>query len=263
MTTTQFFQRTILTLTLVFAFAATAMAQHDQQAGNVLIFNYFTSDTAQPWAQNTKITLTNTSSAYSINAHTFFINGAMGSVAANRIFTILPRGTISFLVSAIVPDVTGYITISATIDGNDGNSSPNELIGSAAITLASGHHCTLPAIAIRDTDYGKTAKLMMDMLPSPQDGQFPLLIVNNLNGAFAFNGTIRGGTSVGTFGANFGGSLKQITRVLDDSLGSTPLLSALLPTSGKYGWLEISARGFFRPPQHQRMRSVFQPEYGC
>ena len=254
MTTRPFFQRTILTVTLLFAIAVTAMAQHDQQLGPKLLFNYYTSDLSQPWAQNTKFTVSNVNNRLTAQLHIYFMPGTGG--VQDFYLTLAPLQTTSFLASETVPGETGFALM---VD--EGRLPSNSLVGIAAITLASGHRCTLPAVAFKSSDSGKTAKLMMDMLPSPQDGQFPLLVVNNLNGASAFNGRIRGGTSVGTFGENFGGS-NQITRVLDDSLESTPLLSTLLPASGKFGWLEISARGFFGPPSISGCVLYFSPNTG-
>lgn len=237
MTIKQFFQRTILTLTVLLTAALTTLAQHDQQQGEVLIFNYFTSDTSQPGAQNTKITLTNTDPGHPVVAHVFFVDGATGTTVANTYLTIVAKGTIPFLVTDFAPNVTGFIVAVAVSEG-----SPDTLIGSAVITLASGHHCTLPAMAYRDTDSGKTSKLMLDMLPSPLADQRPLLVVNNLNDAVSISGIVRGSRGNGTFSLPFGGNLRQITRMLDDSFSVTPYLSSLIPTTEYFGWMEITGK---------------------
>lgn len=241
MTSKQFFQRTILTLTVLLTATLTVLAQHDQQQGNLLIFNYFTSDTSQPGAQNTKITLTNTDPGRPVVAHIFFVDGAIGATAANTILTIVPKGTLTFMATDFAPDVTGFIV--AVTNYEDSGLSADTMIGSAAITLASGHHATLPAMAYREANSGKTSKLMMDMLPSPLADQRPILIVNNIGNAVGISGIVRGSHGNGTFSLPFGGQLRQITRMLDDSFSVTPYLSSLIPTTEYFGWMEITGNG--------------------
>jgi hypothetical protein len=238
MITKTLMQRTILTLTVLLVTAITALAQHDQQMGSLLIYNYVTSDASQPSAQNTKISLTNTSSTDVSASNLFLINGATGLVAKELNLVIVPRGTITLMASDIAPGVTGWMFVSGL--KQTGVDKMDSLIGSAAITLASGHYCTLPAVAYRATDSLKTSKLMMDMLPSPLADQRPLLVVNNLNQAVSLSGIIRGSHGNGTFSLPLGGFNRQITRMLDDSFSVTPLLSTLIPTTQYFGWMEIN-----------------------
>ena len=79
----------------------------DQKAGAILIYNYYSSDSANPNAKNTKINITNTSSSSSAIVHFFFV-AASCSVADFKT-SLTASQTYSFLVSDFDPDVTGYI----------------------------------------------------------------------------------------------------------------------------------------------------------
>ena len=79
----------------------------DQKAGAILIYNYYSSDSANPNAKNAKINITNTSTTSASIVHFFFV-AASCSVADFKT-SLTPSQTYSFLVSDFDPDVTGYI----------------------------------------------------------------------------------------------------------------------------------------------------------
>ena len=83
----------------------------DQKPGSLLIYNYYSSDSANPNARNTKINITNTSTSSSAIVHFFFVSSAC-SVADFKT-DLTPSQTYSFLVSDFDPDVTGYVMATA------------------------------------------------------------------------------------------------------------------------------------------------------
>jgi hypothetical protein len=105
--------------------------------GSVLIFPVYTSVSALPQAQNTRISLTNTAETTPVFVHLFFVDGVTG-VPADSYLCLSANQTVSLLASDADPDVNGYVVAVAT----DARGCPinfNQLIGEAALKFASGH----------------------------------------------------------------------------------------------------------------------------
>lgn len=175
----------VLTTVALLTTAATTQAQfHDQQTASTLIYNYYTSERIASHSQNTIITLTNTNTTDSTNVRLFYVNGDTGTVKTKAV-CLKAGGVWSAYMSNEDAGVTGYI-LAVAIDHRGNPRVFDWLMGTAAITLSSGHHTTLPAVAWR-TGAGRgelPSQLTVDMVPSPQDGQFPLLVVNRITGRF-------------------------------------------------------------------------------
>jgi hypothetical protein len=222
---------------------------HDQRAGSMLIYNYYTSGESA----DTRITLTNTSETSSVYLSLYFVNGATGEVLPGW-FYLDPTQTLSFLVSEYDPNTTGYIIAIAS----DYEASPLQfdyLIGKAAIALASGHQATLGALAvpIKPGNFGNSyaaapRKLAVDQIPSPSDGVKQMLVVNRIDGSL-----INGMPGIGAlecdlfnqYGArftfvsrSFGPQTRTFFYDLADTETTSNNLYNFLP-SGEYGWLRL------------------------
>jgi hypothetical protein len=226
---------------------------HDQQTGSAMIYNYYTSDSNTPWRQNTTFTITNTNTTTQTQVRMFYVNGDTGAVKTNSI--CLKAGvTWVGLMSTENPDVTGYIVVVA-IDSKGNPSNFNWLMGTAAVTLHSGHHATLPAIAWNGTSVTLApSQLMVDMVTSPLDWQFPLLIVNRINGKLvnqmAALGTVSGVVSHtqlpsnrvnGEFAFTASSNGPQFRANLDDTFALAGITLSELIHSGETASMTINA----------------------
>jgi hypothetical protein len=115
---------TILTLLALLALSAAALAADpglpatgpvigDQQPGNMLVFNLYTSSIANPGTQNTRINVTNVNDRSSIFVHLFFVDGSSCGVADSYI-CLTPNQTMSIMAADVDPGITGYIIALAT-----------------------------------------------------------------------------------------------------------------------------------------------------
>lgn len=240
-----------MTIFALVASTTTTHAQiHDQQAGSGLIYNYFTSDSVTPWGQNTTFTITNTNTTTLTQVRMFYVNGDTGAVKTNSI--CLPAGaTWSGLMSDENPDVTGYI-VALAIDSSGAPRNFNWLIGNAAITINSGHRATLSAIAWSFEGPPAANQLTVDRVPSPLDGQMPLLIINRINGTLV-NQMVALGNVTGVVTVNEGRAVPsnfpftlnssgpQLRRVIDDSLPlSGTTLSTVIP-GGRTAFMKLNS----------------------
>lgn len=249
--TTFFLGMTLMVLTTT---AISVRAQmHDQQTGSAMIYNYYTSDSGAPWSQNTTFTITNTNTTTQTRVRMFYVNGDTGAVKTNSI-CLGAGATWTGLMSTENPNVTGYIVVVA-VDSKGSPANFNWLMGTAAITLNSGHHATLPAIAW-DTSRPTLAptQLMVDMVPSPQDSQFPLLVVNRINGSLVNQmtalGTVSGVVShthlpsdrvSGEFTFTASSNGPQLRANLDDTFPLEGTLLSELIHSGETASMTINA----------------------
>ncbi len=150
--------QTILALLVLIAMRAAASAGDpgtpypassavsDQKTGSILIYNVYTSSITNFAAQNSRLTLTNTSTTTRANAHLFFVDGATCSVADSYL-CLTPNQTATMMASDLDPGITGYLFVVAVNDlGCPINF--NFLIGDVYVKFPSGHATNLPAEAI-------------------------------------------------------------------------------------------------------------------
>ncbi len=239
----------------------------DQKAGSILVFNLYTSSSVDPAKTNTRINITNTNDDENITLHLFFISGDTCEVGDTYI-CLTASQTTSFMASDIDPGVTGYLVVVA-VDGKNGCPiNFNHLIGDEYIKLQSGHTANLGAesfAAIADTpcecdgnlptaeialdgeNYNRSPfTLIVNNLPSPQDNNSTLMVVNRIGGNLATGmesiGTLSGvlfdDTENGfSFSASAGCQLRQI---FSNSFPRTaPRLNQIIG-SGHSGWLRFS-----------------------
>ena len=116
----------------------------DQKAGSLLVYNYYTSGATSGNSQNTRINLTNTSSASSALVHLFFV--ADTCQVADSYICLTPNQTASFLASDVDPGVSGYI-VAVAVDSDGCPTVFNWLIGDEYIKTSAGHAANLGAEA--------------------------------------------------------------------------------------------------------------------
>ncbi|HKQ72590.1 MAG TPA: hypothetical protein VJ810_02605 [Blastocatellia bacterium] len=239
-------------------------ATNDQQPASVLVYNFYSSDPADP-AQDTKFTLTNISTSQSVAAHIFFIDGS-NCLAADTFICLTENQTASFLASDVDPGVTGYMIAIASDNLTGVPIGFNFMIGDAHIKLNSGHEAKLNAegfqalfqgpletgdpilvtLDFNGVEYSKAARtLALDHIPSRVDGNRTMLVVNSLSGNL-----VVGVASIGNvFGILFddaenafsftASATCQLNRILSDDFPITvPKLTSVI-TSGRSGWLKL------------------------
>jgi hypothetical protein len=241
----------------------------DQKAGSLLYYNAYTSSATNANTANTRINITNTSTAFGVAVHLFFVDGTTCSIADSYI-CLTPNQTASFLTSDVDPGVSGYIVALAT----DSNGLPaffNFLIGDEYVKYATGHSANLGAIAfaklnranVVSTDgvlaalffdglnlagsYNRAPRVVaIDSLGSRADGNDTLLILNRVGGNLA--------TGAGTLGALFGilyddaetafsftfsTSTCQFRSTISSSFPrTTPRVETVIP-AGRSGWMKL------------------------
>ncbi|HZS10591.1 MAG TPA: hypothetical protein VFD58_37525 [Blastocatellia bacterium] len=173
----------------------------DQKAGSVLIYNVYTSSLSNPGAENTRINITNTSSA-DVFVHLFFVDGSTCSVADSFI-CLTGNQTTTFNMSDTDPGVMGFVVAVAT----NAAGCPivfNSLIGDEYVKFLSGHAANLGAEAVsaitappcdpatasavdllfNNVQYGALPRVLADdHIMSRGDGNDTLLIINRLSGS--------------------------------------------------------------------------------
>lgn len=245
----------------------------DQKAGSVLIYNLYSSSATNPIAENTRISITNTSTATAVAVHLFFIDGRSCTPADS--FICLTRGqTASFLASELDPGTTGFIVAVAVAGSTGCPISFNYLIGDAYLKLASGHTTSLSAVAVAaqgnpgtpstdgcvagDTEdilefsglpnrYNKLPRVLAAAsIPSAHDGDATLLVINNPSGNLA-TGTNPIGSLFGIFyndtenpfSFTFTTSACQLKQEISNNFPrTTPRFTTLVP-AGRTGWIKL------------------------
>ncbi|MFN0084738.1 MAG: hypothetical protein ACKVX9_05070 [Blastocatellia bacterium] len=240
----------------------------DQKAGSILVYNLYTSGATSGNAQNTRINITNTSSASSQLVHLFFV--ADTCQVADSYICLTPNQTASFLASDVDPGVTGYI-VAVSVDFNGCPRGANTLIGDEYVKLATGHTANLGAEAFSALFAGTapacaeviptTASLSFDgtatgynmvprvlaasSIPSRADGNDTLVVINRIGGSLL--------TGASTLSSLFGLMYDDSESVFSFSVvggcqlrGSlsntfprtTPRFETIIP-AGRTGWFKI------------------------
>src|SRR6185369_2279008 len=126
----------------------------DQKQGSVLVYNSYTSGATSGNTQNTRINITNTSTASSVSVHLFFVSD--GCSIADSFICLTATQTATFLASDVDPGVSGYIVAVAT-DANGCPRAFNWLIGDEYIKFTTGHAANLGAEAFAALFNGTSA----------------------------------------------------------------------------------------------------------
>jgi hypothetical protein len=260
-----------LTLTHISAFAADPgepiddkSPVSDQKAGSVLFYNIYTSSVTSPTTENSRISITNTSSTHAVSIHVFFIDGSSCGPADSTL-CLTANQTASFNAADFDPGTMGYIVAIAT----DENGSPirhNFLIGDVYVKFDSGHAANLGAEAVGahkppghdDTafsvtlnfdgyEYGRLpATVAVDNIPSRIDNNDTMLILNRPSGNLATGadaiGVIAGilyNDAENAFSFSFSTNQCQIKFSLTSTVPrTTPRFTTVVPT-GRTGWMKI------------------------
>ena len=243
----------------------------DQKAGSVLIYNYYTSGATSGNSQNTRISMTNTSSARAALVHIFFV--ADSCQIADSYICLTPNQTASFLASDVDPGINGYI-VAVAVDTNGCPTAFNALIGDEYLKLATGHTANLGAEAFAalsvnadacDTtatlafsgdkvtagqaaSYNRVARVLASSsVPSRADGNDTLVVLNRIGGNLALGAS----TLSSLFGLMYDDSESvfsftvtggcQLRGSLSNSFPrTTPRFETIVP-AGRTGWFKVWA----------------------
>ncbi|MFN0086893.1 MAG: hypothetical protein ACKVX9_15995 [Blastocatellia bacterium] len=255
-------------------------AINDQKAGSILVYNVYTSSITNFAAQNSRITVTNTSNTARANAHIFFVDGSTCSVADSYL-CLTPNQTATMMASDLDPGITGYLFVVAVNDlGCPINF--NFLIGDVYVKFPSDHATNLGAEAIAAQfsentacdansimatltfdasgapgSYNPLARVLsIDNIPDRVSGNNTLLVLNRIGGNMA--------TGAATIGTVFGLLYDDTESPYSFSLSSgacqlrgtlsnnfprtTPRFETVIP-AGRTGWLRLwgdsAAAGLF------------------
>lgn len=246
-------------------FPATAEVS-DQKAGSILIYNFYTSNPANPGVQNTRFNITNTSDTSAAFVHLFFIEGTTCSVS-DRYICLTANQTMTFLASEQDPGVRGYL-LAIVVNGVTGCPlNFNFLVGDEYIKLETGHFANLGAEAFAaiaatpaaclETDvttvlnlngvaYNQTARVLaISSIGSNADGNDTRVIINRTGGSLA--------TTANTIGAVFGilyddaeqphsytfnGQCQVFSQLADSFPRTSPRFGVVIP-AGQTGWTKF------------------------
>jgi hypothetical protein len=242
-----------------------------QLAGSLLIYPLYSSLSARPQEEETRLTLTNTSPRESVTVRLFWVDGG-GTTTADAQICLTPHQTTSLLASEVDPDVGGYL-IAVAVDPLSGLPiNFNHLIGDEYLKLGSGHSANLGATAIRAIEAqpvaaepgATTAEIAFDgenfqqlpvtlavnhlSLATPLTTmRESLLILARLEGSLATTMRTLGEVSGLLYddretahSFQFSSSRRQLRLPLTDrSLRVTPRLSTIIP-AGRSGWMKFS-----------------------
>lgn len=239
----------------------------DDKAGSVLFYNLYTSTSANPAAQDTRISLTNTSTTSAAFVRLFFVDGNTGGVAGT--FRCLSSNqTASFNTSQIRPDVTGYL-VAIAVDGVRGCPMGfNFLTGNAHVKLASGFRGTLGAVAVAaqyagglpgcDANsvtasiafngvaafgYNRISRVLhLPDIASRADGNRTFLVINRIGGNLGIGastlGTLMGflyDDAENVFTHSFSGSSQFRSEMTNSFPATAPPFETVIP-AGRTGW---------------------------
>jgi hypothetical protein len=243
----------------------------DQKAGSVLVFNYYTSGATSGNTQNTRISMTNTSSTSAAFVHLFFVTE--GCSIADFHICLTANQTGSFLASDVDPGISGYIVAIAENGVNGCPAAHNHLIGDAYVKTTAGHSANLAAEAFSALFPGTMpgcdsnsvtatlnfngafggynlapAVLAASNIPSRADGNDTLIILNRFGGNLA-----TGASTIGTiFGLlyddaenaisfSLAGSCQKRFSISNAEPRTVPRFETYIP-AGRSGWMKIGAQ---------------------
>ena len=234
-----------------------------QRAGSILLFPLYSSSSTISSRHNTKINITNVDPSRPVFLHLFFIEGA-GATVADSFLCLTANQTVSFLMSDLDPEVSGYL-MAVAVDESGCPIQQNSLIGDAFFRLDSGHSGNIGAEAIAAltpvacSRTETSTRLQFDgvqysllgltlaasHLPSPASGERTMIVLTSIGGSLADKvtsigtlfGLIFNDTEQGfSFSANEG---CQMVRILTSTYPrSTPRLPTIIP-AGRSGWMKV------------------------
>ncbi len=239
----------------------------DQKEGSILFYPIYTSDATNPNAQNSRISITNTSQTEKVTIHLFGVDGASCGILDSFI-CLTPNQTSSFLASDYDPGNTGYMVAVAVEDNTGLPRAFNELIGDSYVKFSSGHQANLPAESIAasmmfpagiDTtatiatlrfdgmNYNRLPRILAaDSIGSPADGNSTMMIIDRIGGNMATSGATIGNltgllfddTEVSfSFTANL--ALCQYRTILSNTFPRTPSTFTRVLPAGRTGWMKF------------------------
>jgi len=239
----------------------------DQKQGSVLVYNSYTSGATSGNTQNTRINITNTSTASGVSVHLFFVSD--GCSIADSFICLTATQTATFLASDVDPGVSGYIVAVAT-DGNGEPRTFNWLIGDEYVKFTSGHSANLGAEAfakLTDTNvistdgslaalffdgallagsYNRAPRVLADdNVPSRADGNDTLIIINRIGGNLAIGASTLS-TLFGLFyddsenvlSFSITGSCQFRNSLSNTTPRLTPRFETFIP-AGRTGWFKV------------------------
>lgn len=235
-----------------------------QRIGSILLFPLYSSSSTLSSRHNTRINITNVDPFRSAYLHLFFVEG-VGATVADSFLCLTANQTVSFLMSDLDPEVTGYLMVVA-VDENGCPIQQNSLIGDAFFRLDTGHAGNIAAEAITALNVippcsrtATTTRLQFDgvqysmlgqtvaasHLPSLASGERTMIVLASIGGSLADKMT-----SIGTlFGLIFNDTEQgfsfsttegcQMMRILNSSYPrSTPRFPTIIP-AGRSGWMKV------------------------
>jgi hypothetical protein len=240
----------------------------DQKEGSVLVFPYYTSSASSPGIQDTRISITNSSTTAVVALQLFLVTG--DGAVLNGFICLTSNQTFAFKTSDWDPGFTGFIVVVAVGLTAGEPINFNFLTGRADIKLASGHRASLMAEAIAaianpPTSWvaGNTAAtlnfdgvkynrlpraLAVDKLKSVADGNSTLLILSRVTGVYTFPnivnpiGPITGillDDAANAAGFSLTHAVPQLVQTLSNSFpATTPSYTTVIP-SGRTGWVKL------------------------
>lgn len=243
----------------------------DQKAGSILVYNVYTSSITNFNAQNSRISITNTSDDRTAFVHLFFVDGSTCSVA-DMFVCLTANQTYNVLASDLDPGVTGYL-MAVAVDGVTGCPvNFNYLIGDVYVKFPTGHVGSLAAEAIAaqyDTFTGcdgssPLAQLFFDDPGTPDSynalprvlavdnigdrfsGNNTLLILNRIGGSMAISSLALGSIfgllyddAENSFSFTFSSGACQYRNILSNTFPRTvPRFEVVIP-AGRSGWMKI------------------------
>lgn len=256
-------------LSAVASYPATAEVS-DQQPGSILFYPIYTSDAANPQVQDTRITMTNLSNTENVCVHLFAVDGTSCSVL-DAFICLTPNQTTSLLASDFDPSNTGYI-VAVAVDCETGLPiNFNCLVGESQVKFSSKHRANLAAEGVQalmpypagadpnantvdlnfdGMSYNRMPRVLaLDSIPSLDNGNNTLLILNRVGGDFTVSassiGSITGllyddAESPYSFTASFG---CQARVSLSNSFPRTFTPFSRVIPSGRTGWMKLYGAG--------------------